>query len=1746
MSSLFTVSALTTKGHGVARFSVRRLVGLAVVGCLFGVGLSGVPLPLRVASAQVEGVRGSGSSSAIGEVPDSVASGDPNRGEDRAVAVAVETPRIPGGIVPSFPAGPDPKVAPGREGTLSSLSAPLALAPPKPGAKVAGAGLGGPEVALGKAFRKGKPKERPGEAIAGEIGSVGKVKGKKLWARTEFSETILNADGSRTVVMSGTPIRSIDDETGVSKTVEEASIASLEDVAPASAAARGIQPAGRIRMQAAGADVSFVKNAGDAFAAAEGFLTIGKAGRRVRIGLNGALNTPAVVERRNITAGDSVDGPSKDASAPVVGQETIVRYDRVLGSASLVYHVSASSLKEEIVLDSAPPGEGPVVFRFPIELEGLRFRVSAKSGAVEFFDIDGVVVFAFDQGRAFDAPAKGMKGGSAPVKVSVEATSTNRSVLVVSVDGSWMRSAERIFPVTIDPSVNLTASSWTVSSFDWASLDEQPVTGGPITDNVSSRLAVTQFDVSALAGVTVDYGLLTTSKLWCTNNANYFGNAPWVQSYGPYAAYSLSTSVAPSVNVPATSYASMKALASAWYLGAYQPDTVGTAGYFDITAQVAGWAANPATAGTVISDVSNGFYCSVKQTLTVTYRQLALPPTGSLVSPATGSTTAGMPTLVGTVGVNGVGAPPAYQQASFYFEACSDAAFSAGCTNSGWQYAPLLAASQNVSWTMPQSSGLTTGSTYYWRMHSWTPAGFGTPTPGRSFVFNATPPTISQVAPPTGTSPALFGNVVLKAAVSQAEGSPVESYFLVYNAAGTPVVSQWMPAGVTEYQIPSGVLGDGQNYTWYLVARSNGVYSAWSPARSFSYLVRPAVVTGSPNPTSTNSTPSFTMSGTSPDGSDISYLIYVCPVLPLPNEVCLSTGWNLRTGTQPTVFTYTVPAQQLYWGRQYFPVWYGLSNGKYATNSATGGAVFTVDKPDLVDLAQLSYGQTPYAIYSLDATATGGVNDALGIFTTSATDAQVMTVGPAMSMTRTYNSADYKDDGASAFGQGWTSLLDTRVQFLPAGTLPGTGTTSALVLLPDGRREWHGMNPDGSSVNMFNSGFSNAFVKAAQPNNTQAYSLTMKDGTIFWFDPTGRPTSIVDRNGNTLTFNLGTAGTGLGRIVSMTDSASARVMSIEWDANGHVASVSTSPVRVGASASAVDNKWTYQYATPVAGATYLIKACDSRAATICTTYNYKSTTDRRHDKMEQIVRPGGSQKHFVTYDNVNLQNAKITSQKDGLNQTTGFEYTVLTTENAITITKSGPYAGFPVIEYYDKTTNKLSRRTDEAGKTSYVKYNDRGFMNLQLNGANEATYYLSDDRGNVTQITDAGSRFTRFQYWPPTAGDKRNDKVTKKTLPGGSVIDYGYDINGNLTSTTQSAPDNPGQATLATATEYANAATPTSSIADCTLGSVSTKITVPAGLPLKTIAVDGLVTNFAYNGSGDLCEVTAPSGAKTKNTYDELGRLINIKEISSTYPTGVETKMERDLLGQVTKVTGPLTLNRVSTVAHQQIVVNQYDNDRRLRKITVSDVTPVASGGDPTRVTDFEYDANDRQIRITPPNPKNLSSAPTIETEYDPQGRVKKVTDLGGHVTETQYDPRGPVKATITKAYSSAVDGTARDITTYLVDTFDDAGRVKVFADAKGRQRKNFYNPDGTIEHVEFLNWINDGVAGAAPISIVEAKYTYDVDGNVTDTVGAAGLRHTSTTYDRAGRVLSQTHGWVPRRSGYQHLRITVSVGSLR
>ncbi|GGM45872.1 hypothetical protein GCM10012275_16090 [Longimycelium tulufanense] len=321
-----------------------------------------------------------------------------------------------------------------------------------------------------------------------------------------------------------------------------------------------------------------------------------------------------------------------------------------------------------------------------------------------------------------------------------------------------------------------------------------------------------------------------------------------------------------------------------------------------------------------------------------------------------------------------------------------------------------------------------------------------------------------------------------------------------------------------------------------------------------------------------------------PPGSQLKYRFEVCksddngkPVNCFRSDYQNSPAW-------------TVPAEKLVWSRNY--LWRAfVKDATTEVPSPQSTLVTAVPQPALTSrIAGAPYGSGDKEF-----------DPQVGNFTTVAVDAPVVTVGPELSVVRTYNSLDPRRE--SLFGTGWTTRYDMRL------APDDDGSGNVVIRYPDGQEVRFGKNPDGS--------FAPPQGRTASLGLEGAnWKLLDKSGMAYHFASSGRLTKITDAALRSLVLTYGTDGKLAKATVSNSQTnKSGRSLRFEWS-GAHVAKVTTDPVD-GSPLS-----WTYHYEGDL-----LTKVCTPGGA--CTTYTYGSGSHYRSavldDRPESYHRLGEAQ-----------------------------------------------------------------------------------------------------------------------------------------------------------------------------------------------------------------------------------------------------------------------------------------------------------------------------------------------------------------------------------------------------------------------------------------------------------------------------------------------------------------------------------------
>ncbi|WP_307874373.1 DNRLRE domain-containing protein [Frankia nepalensis] len=444
---------------------------------------------------------------------------------------------------------------------------------------------------------------------------------------------------------------------------------------------------------------------------------------------------------------------------------------------------------------------------------------------------------------------------------------------------------------------------------------------------------------------------------------------------------------------------------------------------------------------------------------------------------------------------------------------------------------------------------------------------------------------------------------------------------------------------------------------------------------------------------------------------------------------------------------------------------------------------------------------------------------------------------------------------------------------------------------------------------------------------------------------------------------------------------------------------------------------------------------------------------------------------------------------------------------------AAPTTPRPSGEVGHNTFGELTHSRDARGQVTVTSYDTLGQVTQVAHpsytapGGSPVTpteAWTYDDNGNVLTQTDARGEVTTAVY-------DRLDRLVAVTdpqvtgQPSAGVTRLIYDDAGNLTESvdqngawTLYAYDDRDQLWAESATERSPLGVFTTYYEHNDAGDV-TRVLRPSNVG------SGASADYAYNGAGDLVEVTDEAGKTTVLTYDHLGEVTSV-----TDPLGRETRYTYDRAG------------RLTTVA-------QYDaSDTLLRTITAG-YDPV---GNPTSVIDpnghtstYTYDALNQPRTITVP----VASGTSITTSagYDAAGNRTRLTDGNGNATVFTYNSLGLAEKTIepsTPAYPNLADRTWQV-------SYDAGGLATTLLEPGGVTRSSTYDELGrrTVE-----TGSGGGAVGAARAvdydlagNLVEIdtptgtqQFTYNDRNLVTTASGTGGS--SNFVYDEDGRMVQR------------------------
>ena len=510
----------------------------------------------------------------------------------------------------------------------------------------------------------------------------------------------------------------------------------------------------------------------------------------------------------------------------------------------------------------------------------------------------------------------------------------------------------------------------------------------------------------------------------------------------------------------------------------------------------------------------------------------------------------------------------------------------------------------------------------------------------------------------------------------------------------------------------------------------------------------------------------------------------------------------------------------------------------------SGSALTTAPQSVGANLASVHSPGCSHSANSVDP-----VDCASGDYYQSFTDSSVPSYGPALDLTRTYNSLDAATEGI--FGYGWRSSYESNL------LVNGDGS----ITITEG---------DGSQVTATPSGSSYTVPSWADSTLTAnmdgTYTFVRQQTQTFTYNSSGQLTAIADANGATTTLAYSS-----GKLHTVTD-PSGRALTFAFGTNGLVSSVTDPMSRVTA----------YGYD----GSGNLTSVTDPMSRVTSFTY------DSNHLMLTMTLPNGqtGGPDAGDHYTNTYNGSGQILTQTDPKGQETTYSYSGNNySASGGTTTITEPDGNAEVESYVDgqlQTVVRGSATWDYAfdqstfGETSSINpdgnivsndYDSDGNATAQTNALNDTStdFYSSfNERACSAQALQSSACASLS---PPTAITAGTATITPPSSAPPKYVTYTeYDTDGNqiYQTTGDYAPGSSSASQSRTTYDLYNGESVTLSgtTDSCTNAAPSTE------LPCATIDANGVVTQLGYDSDGDLTSKATPDGNSggevAKTTYD--------------------------------------------------------------------------------------------------------------------------------------------------------------------------------------------------------------------------------------------------------------------------------------
>jgi RHS repeat-associated protein len=470
--------------------------------------------------------------------------------------------------------------------------------------------------------------------------------------------------------------------------------------------------------------------------------------------------------------------------------------------------------------------------------------------------------------------------------------------------------------------------------------------------------------------------------------------------------------------------------------------------------------------------------------------------------------------------------------------------------------------------------------------------------------------------------------------------------------------------------------------------------------------------------------------------------------------------------------------------------------------------------------------------------------------------------------------------------------------------------------------------------------------------------------------------------------------------------------------------------------------------------------------------------------------------------------------------------------------------------YTTANDHLLLTMTDPNGNVVTNHYNVMGQIDYQENGdvahkttfaytagatSGETDVVITDPKGNqVKDVYVFGLLMSETKgYGSSTAStwtyayNASSQEPVQETDANGNVITMVYDANGNLIREVQPPAQSGQSARVQTETYDAH----NNVLTDTDATGITTTYAYDAHENLNSVSRPDVqtgkvaTTTYCYYGSsgcgapagpsGDLYQVTDPSGKTTTYTYDTYGDVKTVED-----GAGDTTTYNDDSVGRVvTKITATNQTWTYQTDAFGSITSVTDPNHHQTQYLFDADENLQYLIDANNNETTYKYDAQNEQTDIIAPNQADQ------HTDYNLDGTVEDQKDGLNNVISYGYDSQARMTS------MTFNDGTARTTSyqydpngnqTKVIDPQSPSQTATYAYDADNELAAVTYS-DGTTPNVTNILYTSDGLRTSWTDGTGNWSLQYDTLNELTSSQDGFG-NTTSYGYDLAGRLTSLTY----------------------